>query len=49
MEIQDKTTIMRLKITAIIFVPQNSHLDGVRKGVFDRLLGHNCRALMYEI
>ena len=39
---QNKTTMVwRWKIAALIFVPQNSHVDGVRNGAFERWLGHD--------
>ena len=47
---QNKTTMVwRRKIAAIIFMPQNSHADGVRNGAIQGWLGNDDGALMNEI
>ena len=47
---QNKNTMVwRLKITAIIFLPSYSHVDGVRSEIFERWLGNDGGALMHEI
>ena len=47
---QNKNTMLwRLKITAIIFLPSYSHVDGVRSEIFERRLGNDGGALMNEI
>ena len=47
---QNKTTMVwRRKIAAIIFMPPNSYVEGIRNGAFEGWLGHDGGAFVNAI